>query len=528
MRIAAPLHSELRPALQWVEVASFFQIPGFQIIGLPAPEIAEARERVRAAIDAAGLEFPRRRVVVNLAPAGIRKRGTGADLAVALAILADANGDRIACRESRWVAWGELGLGGELKASGQLTRGLSAAWESADVFLLPRAELEAALEIHEWLQGTRKNAGPRVLAAATLREAWELLAAWEGSEGSGAPERSLPARDLPPGSSPIRAGSRELLPLRGSLERTVAVAASGRHHVLLLGPRGVGKSHAAEWLLALQAEAAADTLLERAWMEELTTGATASPARSAAPVRRVSSQARPASLTGGFAAPSDSIRPGEFSLAHGGILVADEFPEWHRDSRELLREPLERGLVTLSRARGVAELPARFQLVATGNLCPCGGWPSQLSLSGPDEPFTETNPCRCALARQEAYLERLSGPVLDRTDMVSLVSVAASEATSSDRLEALRARVEEARGRALRSWGKLAGNLEAWELEALLRGNESWAKSLRRVRVNGLRSRHKTLRVALTLAAWEAREAPTHAHFLEASLFRPERLGLFG
>jgi magnesium chelatase family protein len=340
-----------------------------------------------------------------------------------------------------------------------------------------------------------------------------------------------------------------LLPLRGSLKRTIAIAATGRHHLLLLGPRGVGKTHASEWLLALQPRAEARTSLERAWLAELSSEQTVLPSESSAPVRRIGSQARPPALLGHCSIASDTIRPGEFSLAHGGVLVADEIPEWHRDTRELLREPLESGRVTLNRARGVAELPARFQLVATGNLCPCGGWPSTLTrTAGGDDSGEHAPSCRCSPNRQGQYLERLSGPVLDRTDIVSIVGKsaplralgtgAASPARQSDGLERLdfrvreyaelREQVEHARTRCLSRYSKLPSALSSQELEELLSEHPSWKKALGRVLVRGLRSRHKALRVALTLAAWDDAPEPLSAHFVEASFFRPERLGIFG
>jgi magnesium chelatase family protein len=259
-------------------------------------------------------------------------------------------------------------------------------------------------------------------------------------------------------------------------------------------------------------------------------------------VRRVSPQARPAALIGSVGA--SGVRPGEFSLAHGGLLLADEFPEWSRDSRELLREPLERGQVLLTRARGSIELPARFRLAANGNLCPCGGWPPHLPMpaiatdaaspggSALAPPITR---CQCPSSAIQRYLSRLSGPVLDRLDLVALIT-APGERQRADgdggtdsigaRLARLREQVERSQERAIRAWGSVAGRLESAELERVLAANAEWRARLDPARFPSLRTRHKILRVALSLAAWDGLPEPTGASFAEAECYRPERLGL--
>jgi magnesium chelatase family protein len=541
VRIGAPMTGEPHPELQWIEVASFLQIPSFQVIGLPAPEVAEARERVRAAIEASGLEFPRRRVILNLSPASIRKRGTGADLAMALAVLQEASSTSQHAGESlSMVAWGELGLDGALKATGQMTFAVYAAWEAGAALLLVAAdEYGLAQERLATLRSSRLLEGrepPRILPARNLREAWMIF---EGLAENGTAEKSpawIPAVETATqGLSADRESTLMMLPR--STERLLGVATAGAHHLLLLGPRGTGKSHALEWLIALQPPPSADVRIRRALLEELS-GALAGPPGQV-PVRRISPQARPAALIG-TASATGGVRPGEFSLAHGGLLLADEFPEWSRDSRETLREPLERGRVLLTRARRSIELPARFMLAANGNLCPCGGWPPHIPVPRDSlEGECKVSRCQCQARAIQGYLARLSGPVLDRLDLVALLTPAGPQRASAlpmaeqsqryavrERLQALREQVRFAQARAVASWGCLPGLLDSSELERLLNEHPAWQAHLDPARFASLRTRHKIFRVALSLAAWDGHPEPITAHFAEAEVYRPERLGI--
>lgn len=548
MQIAAPLTSEAAPVLQRIEVASSLQIPSFHIIGLPSQEVAEARERVRAAIQASELKFPRRRVVINLSPASIRKRGTGLDLGMALSILVDARPAAFD-RPGEVVAWGELGLDGRIKPVGQLMRVVYASWKfRASWILLSQEECDEASSCLESLQvlvlesGELSGKPPAVVPVATLADAWKTLKGLESLP-------RLPARGKPEPKPPVAWSSRRppepasnLLRLSPFLERCIGAAVAGRHHLLLLGPRGTGKSHALEWLIALQPEASATTWVHHQLIRELVGARSDSGPQS--PIRRLGSQVRPAALIG--SASAAHLRPGEFSLAHGGVLIADELPEWARDSREAFREPLERGRVTLSRVHGAVELPARFTLAANGNLCPCGGWPASQATALPTGDSTGTpDLCRCKERVRRSYLSRLSGPLLDRIDMTALVGTVQSESggtssvTGDDALSRLRRQVDRTRMICRKEWGRLPGEIESADLDRILAGNPFWQTGLAEVRLRSLRSRHKVLRIAMTLSAWcaadETRDAwaadesfqgPGFPHFLEASLYRAERLGL--
>src|SRR3954468_8277451 len=178
MRIAAPLNTEPNPVLQWVEVSSTRQLPSFHIIGLPSPEVAEARERVRAAIEASGFEFPKSRIVLNLSPASVRKRGTGLDLAIALAILVSASEPEEDERPRAAVAWGELGLDGSVKSVSQLTRAIYSTWKAGIPRLIISHEEHAeALSRCRWIEASGEFQGPApaLIPAASLAEAWKKL-----------------------------------------------------------------------------------------------------------------------------------------------------------------------------------------------------------------------------------------------------------------------------------------------------------------------------------------------------------------
>lgn len=509
----SPLHNEIEPRLQAIEVTSTFQIPSFQIVGLPSQEIAEARERVRAAMMASGFDFPKRRIVINLSPAWVRKSGTGLDLPIALAILRESQRQAAG---PRTVAAGELGLHGEIKPVGQALRALYAAWRTgADLLLLPTEDAELAAENVEWI---RRAAGfetpsPPVIGVSTLADAFRAI-------------ETFP--DLPP-NPPARpktledAPAPELLRVSPVLERILMTSAVGAHHLLLLGPRGVGKSHALEWLQAVFPKTIPDTLLRQVLLRELQGlhQSSDAPVPASTPVRRLGSYVRPAALIG--SARADRLKPGEFSLAHGGLLVADELPEWPRDSREALRQPLEEGRVTLTRSDRSVQFPTDFTLAATGNQCPCGAYP--VNVSGAI--------CRCTPHERTSYLNRLSRPVLDRIDMVfhALKPPDRKAVVPSHDVQNLRERVALFREEAVRRYGRPPGKLTGTEVERVFSGgdpaeNSAQARILRLLDdlpvATSLRSRHKILRIALTLATLDGAAFPEPVHLSEAMTYRFE------
>ncbi len=553
LSFAAPLHHEPHPSLQWIEISSTIQLPGFQLVGLPGREVTEARERVRAAIEASGFEFPRKRIVLNLSPAHIRKQGTGIDLAMALAVLfedwnvqntPDPNVATKQVHRIQGAAWAELGLDGRLKASGQTLRTLAAAVLSNLDFLLLGPEnpdeIRTAIELLKSAHPEKKI--PRIARFATLKETYSWLEArsWEHSipDLEEKPRKSHSLSDCPSG----------LLPLPASLTRTLGVAAAGGHHLLLLGARGTGKSHALEWLQALMPKLDSKTHLEQRLLAELIPPSNLGPSESftlkaeaRAPIRRVGQQIRPAALIG--RADINGIRPGEFTLAQGGLLVADEFLEWDRDSREAFREPLERGKISITRSWAQVELPARFTFAATGNLCPCGGWPAgilrQLRLDHP-QLLSRLPECKCLPRDREKYLARLSGPIFDRIDLVVRTPpLLSSENENSDfpkkiqaaesQFKEMRDRVETIRNAMVKRYGQKTGSLSGEQLESWLGEHPDIASLPVLQNASSLRSRHRIARVAFALSLWDSpdgSERPHAGHFREASTYRAEAIGL--
>jgi magnesium chelatase family protein len=523
MQIFAPLNSEPQPSLQKIEIASSFHIPSFHIVGLPGPEVSEAKERVRAALESSGFELPKRRVVLNLAPANIRKCGTGLDLAMALSVLSlglveEENTPSIA-------AWGEVGLDGAVKASGQITRSVFAAWKGKTAYLFVSSEEEhSAIQAVETVGrgGFFSAPPPKIIPVRNLIEAWDALR-------SPHTVSNLPTAPRDVESISDSSVHETLLPLSPSLERAICVSALGGHHLLLLGPKGTGKSHALEWLISLQPEISDRVKTDHLLLSELSqNGIGTGTLPFNTPVRRVSSAARPSALIGSLG--SGLLRPGEFSLAHGGVLIADEFPEWSRDSREALREPLERGVITLTRAKYSIEFPARFSFAANGNLCPCGGWPAEFPIPLEVEREKKKLPtCRCTHSQRKLYFARMSGPILDRIDLVLLVgstTVHKTKEKTSHRFQKLKTQIEIARRRALEMWRGIPAQLPANAIEHLLEANPEWQKQLGQLQLSSLRARHKTVRLALSLSVWDGTPGPQAAHFLEASCYRPERFGL--
>ena len=331
-----------------VEVDILRRLPAVQIVGLAASSVRESAERVRSAVVAQGLEWPRKRVVINLAPADLRKEGTAFDLPIAVAVLAAAGDVPVAALEGRVLA-GELSLSGDLRpVRGALALALMARDDGCRELILPRACASEAAIVR----------GLQVRGAGNLGEVLEHL-------------RGVVELPTPPVSLRERLrGHRDLSEVRGQLlaRRAMEIAAAGGHNLLMIGPPGCGKT-----MLA----ARVPSILPRMSFEE------------AIEVTRIHSVAglRPpgAGLMGArpFRAPHHSIttagmlgsarlRPGEASLAHHGVLFLDELPEFQRSVLELLRGPLEDRRVTLARALGTAHFPAAFSLVAAANPCPCG------------------------------------------------------------------------------------------------------------------------------------------------------------
>ncbi len=528
VKIAAPLNSDSTPSLQWIETASSLQIPSFHIVGLPSQEVSESRERVKAAIESSGLEFPRRRVVINLSPANIKKQGTSLDLGIALSVLI-ASFSSSSQEPHLMVASGELGLDGTVKNTGQITRTLYATLHSGIEFLfLPTDEVENARQAIELIRKSGENffiKPPLLIPVSTLSEAWKILVEFQSGKSIQI-QKKIPNHQKE--QEITTQPTYSLLPLTPSLERVLGIVTAGDHHLFILGPRGTGKSHALEWLIALQQPPHPKIKLQQILLAELNLHKQEKTSLLDAPIRRrVGVQARPAALIGN--ASSTQIRPGEFSLAHGGLLIADELPEWARDSREALREPLERGLITLTRTHGSFEMPAQFTLVANGNYCPCGGWPSELPISKEELKTKKISLCNCSFKIKKQYLSKLSGPILDRIDLVlklSGIPHGETQPLTNDSILKLKSKILETRHRLIKKWGAVSGQLSATALEEIFISFPVLHSEKVILETTSYRSRHKILKIALTLAAWDGQDFPSSSHLREAAYYRPEMSGL--
>jgi magnesium chelatase family protein len=457
-----------------VEVDVHRGLPGFAIVGLPDTAVREARERVRAALVNCGFEFPLRRIVVNLAPASLRKVGPGMDLAIAAALLS-------ASGQLEWEGLAATALAGELALDGS-TRSIHGALaiaeaareEGAEAIVLPAENgPEAALA-----------EGIDVVPLDGLGRLPALVAGeWE------------PRRPEPMGLRTDPApGAPDLADLRGQphLRHALEVAAAGGHSLLVIGPPGAGKSLAASRLPSILPPLAAGEALEVARIASAC--GRLGPAMAAGrPFRAPHHTISPAGLVGGGSPP----RPGEVTLSHRGVLFLDELCEFRRDALEALRAPLEAGEVLVSRAAGRRSLPCRFMLVAAANPCPCG--------RGEADPE-----CSCTPVAIQRYQGRLSGALADRIDILAAVrqpSAAEIGGGPGEPSADVRERVRAARERQERRLGPGRCNAEMTPGEAREGAVEPEAAALlaelyARRRLSG-RAHDRALRLAQTLADLE-------------------------
>ena len=480
-----------------VEVHLANGLPSFTIVGLPDTEVRESKDRVRAALQNSGLEFPHnQRITVNLAPADLPKESGRFDLPIAIGILA-ASGQVPLQEAERYEYAGELSLSGDLRpVHGALAMACAIAREAA--------------------QGQR----PLILPAGSASEAAlvEGLAVYEASHLLQVCAHLWPERGEAPlarvTGAPAAApcAGPDMRDVRGQSEarRALEICAAGQHSLLMVGPPGAGKSMLAQRLPGLLPPMRDEEALASAALRSLSSAGFALTDWKRRPFRAPHHSASAVALVGGGSHP----KPGEISLAHQGVLFLDELPEFDRKVLETLREPLESGHITISRAARQVRFDSAFQLLAAMNPCPCGhlGHPSRA--------------CRCTPDQIARYQGKISGPLLERIDLQISVPALNSQALSGppgEDSQSIRARVQSARARQMQRQGQTNQALSVAELDRFAAPSDA-ALTLLRSAMDKLgwsgRSYHRVLKVARTIADLAGEETIGTAHVAEAVQYR--------